>query len=834
MSNLVNSHVIRFLAGLLIAALLSLSTLPASSFGQAPSTTQFKMPSGFKADLVYNVPKEQGSWVSMTTDPMGRLIASDQYGSLYRVTLKGDAPQIEKISVAVGNAQGLLCAFDSLYVMSSGGNGQGGQPKCEPGLYKLQDTNGDDQYDTATHLQKIVGRGEHGPHAIVLGPDKKSLYVCGGNMTTLPKLKASRQPKIWQEDQVITRFTDPRGHAADLKAPGGWICKTDPDGKEFELIASGFRNEYDFAIDPNGEVFTYDADMEWDVGLPWYRPTRVCHATSGAEFGWRTGSGKWPAYYPDSLPAVVDIGPGSPTGVVLGTGAKFPSKFQNALFISDWSYGIIYAVHMIPQGGTYVGEKEIFCTAPALPVTDVVINGGAKGDGAMYFLIGGRRSQSALYRIRYAGDESTAQAPYPPLTPAAQQRMAIEKSHVDGAPVDKTDLIAGLGSEHRSVRYAARVGLERLETSQWKDAVASADVQPRLELLTALARTGGETNQKLAIDALKTFDYDSLSTAQRLHLIRNYGLVLCRMGAPTEATLETVRQLESRLPASDRFENYELGKLLVAAKSPAATGKLVKQLSESGSQESQIGYALTLSSATVGWTQPLREAYFQWYLDFADARGGNSFEGYLKNIRQNSVTQLSAAELTAMKTLLEKRPAPVDPYAELKARPIVKEWKLDDLIPMMQDVDFLKRDLENGKKMFAVATCYKCHRIQGDGGIVGPDLTAAGRRFNTHDLLETIVDPNKAISDQYEATMFQMADGRLITGRVVNLSGDSYRVQPDMAEPNKLVSIKVTDIEEMAPSKNSPMPTGLLDSLTKDEILDLLAYMKSTTDMGQK
>lgn len=833
MSNLVNSHATRLPVGLLMAALLCLATLPASCFGQAPSTSQFKMPDGFKADLVYNVPKEQGSWVSMTTDPMGRLIASDQYGALYRVTLNGDTPQIETIPLAVGNAQGLLCAFDSLYVMSSGGNGQGGQPKCEPGLYKLQDTNGDDQYDTATHLRKIVGRGEHGPHAIVLGPDKKSLYVCGGNMTTLPELKASRQPRIWQEDQVITRFTDPRGHAANLKAPGGWICKTDPDGKAFELVASGFRNEYDFDIDPNGEVFTYDADMEWDVGLPWYRPTRVCHATSGAEFGWRTGSGKWPAYYPDSLPAVADIGPGSPTGVVFGTGGKFPGKFQNALFISDWSYGIIYAVQMKPQGGTYVGEKEIFCTAPALPVTDVVINGGAKGDGAMYFLIGGRRSQSALYRISYEGDESTAQVPYPPLTPSAQQRMAMEKSHVAGSSVDKADLIAGLGSPHRAVRYAARIGLERLETDQWKDAVASADVQPQLELLTALARTGGAANQELAVNSLKSLGYDSLSIAQRLHLIRNYGLVLCRMGAPTAATLETVRQLESRLPASDRFENYELGKLLVAAKSPAATGKLVKQLSEAGSQESQIGYALTLSSATAGWTQPLREAYFQWFLDFADARGGNSFEGYLNNIRQNSVTQLSVDELTAMKTLLDKRPTPVDPYAELKARPIVKEWKLGDLIPM-QDVDFSKRDLENGKKMFAVATCYKCHRIQGDGGIVGPDLTAAGRRFNTHDLLETIVDPNKAISDQYEASMFQMADGRVITGRVVNLAGDSYRVQPDMAEPNLLVSIRVADIEEMAPSKNSPMPSGLLDSLTKDEILDLLAYMKSTTEIGQK
>ena len=56
------------------------------------------------------------------------------------------------------------------------------------------------------------------------------------------------------------------------------------------------------------------------MGSPWYRPTRVTHATSGSEFGWRSGTGKWPAYYIDSLPGMIDIGPGSPVGVEFGYG----------------------------------------------------------------------------------------------------------------------------------------------------------------------------------------------------------------------------------------------------------------------------------------------------------------------------------------------------------------------------------------------------------------------------------------------------------------------------------------------------------------------------------
>ena len=79
--------------------------------------------------------------------------------------------------------------------------------------------------------------------------------------------------------------------------------KTDPDGKDWELIAIGFRNPYDLAFNRDGELFTYDADMEWDINTPWYRPTRVCHVDQRREFGWRNGAGKWPAYYLDSLAA---------------------------------------------------------------------------------------------------------------------------------------------------------------------------------------------------------------------------------------------------------------------------------------------------------------------------------------------------------------------------------------------------------------------------------------------------------------------------------------------------------------------------------------------------
>jgi len=175
----------------------------------------------------------------------------------------------------------------------------------------------------------------------------------------LPEYDLTRTPPFWGEDEVVPRIYG-RGFMKGALAPRGWIAKTDPEGKSWEIIATGFRNPYDAAFNHDGELFTDDSDMEWDLNTTWYRPTRINHVVSGAEFGWRNGSHKWPDYYVDSFGAGLDIGPGSPTGVAFGYGAKFPAKYQNALFICDWSFGKMYAIHIKPAGSTYTAEREEF------------------------------------------------------------------------------------------------------------------------------------------------------------------------------------------------------------------------------------------------------------------------------------------------------------------------------------------------------------------------------------------------------------------------------------------------------------------------------------------
>ncbi|NQX02457.1 heme-binding protein, partial [bacterium] len=418
-----------------------------------PDTTQIQVLPGFKAERIYTVPKNQeGSWVSLTEDPEGRLIAGDQYGGIYRVTIPAIGSQaevkIESLSLpkgpggeTIGGAHGLLYAFGSLYVMNNELKGKG--------IWRLKDTDGDDQFDQANYLLPLDGGGEHGVHGLVLSPDGKSIFFVNGNHTGVPQTLANSRLVATGEDHLIPRMWDPNGHAKGILAPGGYICKTDPDGQNTELFAGGFRNQYDVSFDTNGELFAYDSDMEWDMGSPWYMPTRINHVVSGGDYGWRSGSGRWPAYHADSLPASVDIGPGSPTGSIFGTGAKFPAKYQRAFFALDWTFGTMWAIHNVPDGASFKSVKEEFVAGKPMPFTDVLIS---KKDGAMYFTTGGRRSQAALYRVTYIGGEETAPMAATPPTAEAKLRHLLETD----TPEALVQAWPTLSSKDRFLRFAAR------------------------------------------------------------------------------------------------------------------------------------------------------------------------------------------------------------------------------------------------------------------------------------------------------------------------------------------------------------------------------------------
>ena len=812
------------------AVILGTLVLPLGALEpEATPVERLNIKDGFKVERLYSVPKEKlGSWVVLCEDDKGRLIAGDQYGSLYRFTpppagsvLKDS--DIEKIDLDIGHAWGMCYAFDSLYVVVNDKAHKG------RGLYRIQDTDGDDKFDNVSLIKKFQeSGGEHGPHAVIPGPDGKSLYVACGNQTAIPDYLRSRATEVWGEDILFPRVYG-RGHMKGALAPRGWVCKTDPEGKEWEVIATGFRNQYDIDFNADGELFTYDADMEWDLNLPWYRPTRVNHVISGAEFGWRNGSAKWPDYYSDSFGAVTNIGPGSPTGVVFGTGAKFPAKYQKAFFIADWSYGKLYAVHLRPDGSSYKADFEEFLAGQPLPLTDLTVG----KDGALYIAVGGRRVQSGLYRVTYVGKESTAPVDGKhPGQDARDLRLALEEHHLKNDPAAISKIWPHLGSSDRALRFAARTALEKIPVKHWADQTFS-EKNPiaKLGAIMSLARVGGKELQAEAVISLVELNYAKFDQQARFDLLRAYTLVFKRLGAPSDAQKEAVSgQLDAAFPADNRSENIELSRLLTYVGAPKILERGIPLMENGATQEEQIALALILRNVEKGWTPALQKRYFQWFTKAAAYKGGAAISNYTQNIKKDAVARLSEADKKALASILNAKPEKAGPAFATKPRSFVKNWTMDDLKPLLASGLEGGRNFKNGREAFAAANCYTCHRFGRDGGTIGPDLTSAAGKFSPHDFLEQIIDPGKEISDQYGSMVFTKKNGEVVIGRIANLNGDRYMIITDLYAPGEMTTLKTGELKSVEPSKISMMPPGLLNTLSDSDILDLIAYTLSGGD----
>ena len=829
--------------------------------GEATPAEALTVLDGFKVELLRSSQPGEGSWVSMTVDDAGRLIVSPQDGEpMLRITIgkDGKIATMEPIDLPVKSAMGLLVVSGSLYVTGAGPEGYH--------LYRLTDTDKDDRYDKHELLRKWKGGpGEHGSHGIVKGPDDH-LYIVNGNFVDVPDDILPTSPhRNYRDDLVLPRMEDGNGFGAGRKPPGGFVVRLDRDGKNAELFASGQRNTYDIAFNTSGELFGFDSDMEWDWGAPWYRPTRVYHIVSGGDQGFREGSAKWPEYYPDSLPATVNIGIGSPTGVRFGTGAKFPAKYQRALFIQDWSYGRIVAVHLKPDGASYTGTFENFVNGKPLNVTDLEVG----KDGAMYFTIGGRKTQGGLYRVTYVGKDSPASADAElakaeaAAKPSRDLRRRLEGYHARRDPVALETAWPNLGNPDRFIRYAARIAVESQPVEQWRQrALDETNKQASLTALLALARSGAPEDRDPLLKSLGRHWPEALNEDQQLETLRVCEVAFSRLGTPTDdVARDVIVSLKKVFPAKSWPLNRELSQLLVALNAPGIAKDLLDLRDKAATQEEQLYYMVTLRNAKSDWNSDLRKRYFAWFInrpktedggptypggasyfisrntrhpeqtvqwfkdvgrDYGD---GSSFNNFLGNLSKAAITNLTDSEKAELEPLLAALPSPSQRRGAKKTYKFVREWKTADILPELDKVG-RGRSFSNGRDAFAAAQCLQCHRFGNEGGAVGPDITAVASRFSRKDILEATVEPSKVVSEQYQNITVTKKDGDDVTGRLVEESDSRLVLVPNQLTGEK-VEVKRGDVASRLPSKLSPMPEGLVNVLTKEDLLDLLAYMEA-------
>lgn len=818
-----------------------------SAIGENKATpvSRIKVAKDFQVELIYSVPgPQQGSWINLCVDPKGRIYASDQYGGLYRFTPPppGETltpPQIEVVPATIRAVNGMVWAFGALYV---GVNDYEG--KISSGLYRLTDSDGDDRLDKVELLRSIEARSDHGVHAVLPTPDGKNLYLVCGNAAKLTAASPqSPVPQIWGEDHLLPRMPDGRGFMRDVLAPGGIIYRVTPDGRRFDIVAAGFRNVFDASLNRDGELFTYDADMEYDFNTSWYRPTRVNHVVSGADFGWRNGAGKRPGFYEDNLPAVIDIGPGSPAGTTFGYGAKFPARFQNAYFILDWSWGKLHAVHLEPDGSTYKATREEFLSGAPLPLTDAIIH---PGDGAMYFAIGGRRVQSGVYRVTYHGTESTAPVTQAPVeNPLRDLRHRLEGLYEDASPTGIALAWPNLAHKDRFIRWAARTAIEHIPSAAWAQrALEELNPAIRVEALLALARVEGisppqrrknspPVNHALGgrlLTSLAGINFGALDQERQLAFVRTAQIILHRFDIrPSAATKPLQAILDAQFPSATPEMNWLLCETLVYLQSDSVAAKAVKLIAEAPNQEEQIEYARSLRMLTHGWTPQTHRAYLEWFRKAANFRGGASFKKFIEFIRHDALANLTRAEKARFADVInqpvEARSA-IENFGEIFAGRTPHDWKLEELAAAAA-TGMKDRNFENGRKMFGAAACAACHRFNNQGGMTGPDLTGAGGRYSAHDLLDQILNPSKEINEQFVPSVLTKVNGDTVVGTIVNLKGDNVDINTDLSDPNQRESVDRKLVKSIEPSKISPMPPMLLASMTEPEILDLLAYVLS-------
>jgi putative heme-binding domain-containing protein len=184
--------------------------------------------------------------------------------------------------------------------------------------------------------------------------------------------------------------------------------------------------------------------------------------------------------------------------------------------------------------------------------------------------------------------------------------------------------------------------------------------------------------------------------------------------------------------------------------------------------------------------------------------------------------QLAAWQKWYAKTFPNELPA------ELPKESQPNRWSYEELAAYLESPEGRAGSPSRGAQAFTTAQCIKCHRFNGRGEGIGPDLTTVAQRFQRKEILESIIYPNQVVSDQY-ASQIVVAGGKTYTGIAArSANGDMTVLQADATK----VQLAAADIEDVQTSKTSSMPEGLLNTLTLEQVADLFAFMMNSPEPG--
>ncbi|MGC3972469.1 MAG: PQQ-dependent sugar dehydrogenase [Pirellulales bacterium] len=803
----------------------------ATAAGDGP-TQKFYVPEGFEVSLLRTAGPDEGSWIALAFDAQGRALVSREDQGFLRLLFDGEhrnVKRVERVASDLKECRGLLYAYDRWYANANNSKG----------MYRFQIDDAGKIVDQKLLLEFPGGVG-HGRNDLALGKDGR-IYSIHGDSVETPTTNVRDRTSLLDRQKL------------GAKPNRAYVVSTDADGKTWEVFCTGLRNPYGLGVHPNGDLFTYDADNEFDMGTPWYRPTCIVHLRSGEDYGYRiTADNRRPNYVDRSDNAVplINVGRGSPTACMFGTDLKFPQPYRDALYVLDWTYGRVLAVHMAPRGGGYRANLETFLQGRPLNVTDIA----AGPDGAMYLITGGRKTQSALYRVAVRSPivSNDQESLHERVAARHSQEQSQLRAQLEQMKPDEALESALRHADHLdpTIRYAARLALERQTNTNWISECLVGNVRSS-DAVAAAIRQADVDDVASGLKALHGTRLQPTSLPQDLrNALRNIDACESVLQRDREAFLaipqgwfDPVKDLvfnnhnlfqDQIVVVSQVGTNQDLRRRLTRLwaklEAPQAVQFASEHLLTSSVQEDKLAALSALATMKTGWTPETRRLYFSALRDARRFVGGQGMPGFLDQIKADAVATLTDSEKKDLADLLAP-PKDVDEPLP-PSRPLVKKWTLDELAQLAVDADDtkLRGDPTKGAALFREALCSRCHRAGLSGPAVGPDLTFVAARFSRRDILHSILEPSAAVAEQYRNAEVVTDDGRTLVGRVVSegdFRSEKLLINTDPLRPSQVTEVDKKQIAEHRQLGTSPMPAGLLDGFTAAEVRDLLAFLEA-------
>ncbi|MDV6034256.1 MAG: c-type cytochrome [Phycisphaera sp. RhM] len=722
-------------------------------------------------------------------------------------------------------------------------------------ILRVRDSDGDGRADQQENLAVLTTEADY-PHNGLSGlawhPNGDLVFALGENYW-----------RDWTLTSTDNRIINGTGEG------GVFSCR--PDGSQLRRIARGFWNPFGLCVREDGTMFAAENDPG---AMP---PCRLLQIVEGGDYGYQRLYGSAP-YHPfvcwngelrGTLPMLHAVGE-APCGI---------APLANGLVVPSWAEHRIDFYPLSAKGASFKTERVTLvrggpnfrptCITQASPtvfyLTDWVYGSyELHGRGRVWKL-------EVEPNATWLGDLK--------LDPPNEDAIQAADLVAGGDSYSETQLLSLARSSDSFIRHAAISAISKRSNAFIEKNVDTLDTEDRITLLLAVRRSQPksiawvryfwkqpvdeirfETLRWIADERLGAFQSDvdallnqpeityrifeaalathNVLSGNAIDGIADKKMTINRVTDPE--TSPKIRAFSLRLlDVNEKVFGSALWKDLYNTGDPALIAELTRALASAGSP-SAISFLRQIAnneqldpsirSDAIAGIAATSESNTTWLIDLAESNEATLREEALRSLR---FAQLDSDAVEKLRGVAVRFPesadlveAAIEPSALKSGRPDVTDtgaWQ-SLLGAIAQPVD-----LAAGRRIFHHATvgaCSKCHRHDGRGNVVGPDLSAVSNDGNPDRLLQALLEPSRDIDPQYFPRMLITEDGHVFTGLLLRDGGGGREVYRDNAGREQ--SFRTSDIAERKELHTSMMPDGLIDAMTDREIRDLIAFLDAT------